>query len=352
MPELNSILALPTEADQRPALIQWVNENSNDVKFIIAFSGGKDSIAMVLYCLFDLKIPADRIELWHHDVDGDGEQLFDWPCTKSYCIAFAKAFGLTILFSYAGGGILREIYRTNETIQPIYFQKVEGGEYTRVDPQNKERFYNTRRKFPAVSADLNVRWCSWIAKISVMLKGINHTDRYQNANIVILTGERRLESTARSKYKEMELYRGASKTRRAVQWRPLIGWSERDVWAIIEKYKVQPHPCYELGWGRCSCQLCIFSNENIWAAINEISPEKVQRIAEIEDDLSFTLYGDKKNGNVNVFAAKVLKGVSFIHVAAKQRWLKEALGEFTSDIIVETWQLPAGAFSVEASGAN
>jgi hypothetical protein len=124
------------------------------------------------------------------------------------------------------------------------------------------------------------------------------------------------------------------------------------VWAIIEKYKVQPHPCYELGWGRCSCQLCIFSNENIWAAINEISPEKVQRIAEIEDDLSFTLYGDKKNGNVNVFAAKVLKGVSFIHVAAKQRWLKEALGEFTSDIIVETWQLPAGAFSVEASGAN
>lgn len=223
MPELNSILALPTEADQRPALIQWVNENSNDVKFIIAFSGGKDSIAMVLYCLFDLKIPADRIELWHHDVDGDGEQLFDWPCTKSYCIAFAKAFGLTILFSYAGGGILREIYRTNETIQPIYFQKVEGGEYTRVDPQNKERFYNTRRKFPAVSADLNVRWCSWIAKISVMLKGINHTDRYQNANIVILTGERRLESTARSKYKEMELYRGASKTRRAVQWRPLIG---------------------------------------------------------------------------------------------------------------------------------
>lgn len=274
MDKVAEILSLENEVLQKEQLISWMKNADNKVIFIIAFSGGKDSIAMVLYCLTVLKIPASQIELWHHDVDGDGEQLFDWPCTKSYCLAFANAFGLKIVFSYAGGGILREIYRTNETIQPIYFQQEENGGFIEVKPQDKEKFYNTRRRFPAVSKDLNVRWCSWIAKISVMLKGINHTEKYRNANIVIMTGERRLESTARSQYKQMELYRGASKTRRAIQWRPIIDWSEKDVWDIIQQHHVQSHPCYELGWSRCSCQLCIFGTENTWAAINEISPEK------------------------------------------------------------------------------
>lgn len=354
MDNVTAILGYETEEKQREGIIRWAKDPANRVKCVIAFSGGKDSVAMVLH-LLSKGVDKDSIELWHHDVDGDGEQLFDWPCTKSYCQAFADAFGLKILFSYAKGGILREIYRTNETIQPVFFQKEPGGPYYEVKPQDKERFYNTRRRFPAVSADLNVRWCSWIAKISVMLKGINHSERYRNANIIISTGERRLESTARSNYRKMELYRGASSTRRAIQWRPIIGWTEQQVWDIIERYGVQPHPCYELGWNRCSCQLCIFSNANTWAAINEISPEKVERIAEIETDLNFTLYSDKEKGkNVmkNVYAARVLKGVSFIPAAAKQRWLDEALNEFTSPIIIDNWKLPAGAFSMETAGAN
>ena len=54
---------------------------------------------MVLYCLEVLKIRKSRIELWHHDIDGGGEQLFDWACTPSYCEAFADALGLKLLTS-------------------------------------------------------------------------------------------------------------------------------------------------------------------------------------------------------------------------------------------------------------
>jgi tRNA(Ile)-lysidine synthase TilS/MesJ len=42
--------------------------NSYDV-IVVAFSGGKDSIACVLH-LLELGGPRERIELWHHDVDG------------------------------------------------------------------------------------------------------------------------------------------------------------------------------------------------------------------------------------------------------------------------------------------
>ena len=180
-------------------------------------------------------------------------------------------------------------------------------------------------------------------------------DKYKNANIVILTGERRKESTARGKYKEIEPYRSFTKTRRAITWRPIIDWDINQVWGIIEKHRVQPHPCYELGWGRCSCQLCIFGQKNTWAAINDISPEKVQEIARMENDLDFTLYSKKvkgKNVNEGIEMAMVLQGVSFIPEAAKKRWLTEALGTFVSPIIVGEWQTPAGAFSTETNGAS
>jgi len=40
-------------------------------KILVAFSGGKDSIACVLH-LLDLGIPRSSIELHHHLVDGRG----------------------------------------------------------------------------------------------------------------------------------------------------------------------------------------------------------------------------------------------------------------------------------------
>jgi len=36
-------------------------------KYIVAFSGGKDSIALVLY-LLSVGVPTHKIELWHHDM--------------------------------------------------------------------------------------------------------------------------------------------------------------------------------------------------------------------------------------------------------------------------------------------
>jgi 3'-phosphoadenosine 5'-phosphosulfate sulfotransferase (PAPS reductase)/FAD synthetase len=252
------------------------------------------------------------------------------------------------------------MHRENETIQPVYFQKEMGGEYFEVLPQDKPEFHSTRRKFPAVGADLNTRWCSWIAKISVMQKAINHSEKYTNANIVIMTGERRDESTARAKYHEIEKYRSFTKARRAISWRPIIDWTEKQVWEAIERWKVQPHPCYELGWGRCSCQLCIFSSENTWASLQEINPDKVKRIDEIEKDFNFTLYAEKKikeNKKVvgtlkGIYETKVNRGKSFVPPEKKERWLKEAQGEFVSPIFVKKWVAPIGAFNGETSGAT
>lgn len=40
-------------------------------RFVVAFSGGKDSLAALLH-LLSLGVPAHAVELHHHDVDGHG----------------------------------------------------------------------------------------------------------------------------------------------------------------------------------------------------------------------------------------------------------------------------------------
>ena len=54
----------------------------------------------------------------------------------------------------------------------------------------------------------------------------------------------------------------------------------------------------------------------------------------------------------NVYEARVNRGKSFIPEEKKNRWLKEAQGEFVSPIFVEKWELPVGAFNGEGAGAN
>lgn len=308
-----------------------------DCKILVAFSGGKDSVAMVLY-LLELGIDKSRIKLHHHDVDGLMFNVFDWTCTPSYCRAFADAFGLPIIFSWREGGIVREIYRENEGLQDVQFEV--NGNIERLPSRKGD---STRRKFPAVAADLRTRWCSSVVKIDVLSRVVNRM--YNNCDLLVLTGERRQESASRSKYRDCEKYRSWTKSRNAWQWRPVIDFTERQVWDLYEKYKVQPHPCYELGWSRCSCQTCIFSSPNVWASIEEISPEKIWYLASLEDEIGHTIY------NGMTIREKVAKGVSFIAPHRLKRWKEEATGEFVSPIIVDEWSLPAGAFGEESSGS-
>ncbi len=52
-------------------------------RIVVAFSGGKDSLAALLH-LLRLGVSGDVIELHHYDVDGHGPTFMDWPCTASY----------------------------------------------------------------------------------------------------------------------------------------------------------------------------------------------------------------------------------------------------------------------------
>ena len=373
--DIDQLLDFPIseQVKQRDNLLTWIKNPDKKVKVLIAFSGGKDSVAMVLKCIYEFKIPKTQIQLYHHDVDGEGEKLFDWPCTPSYCKAFADALGVDILFSYADGGIVKEMFRENTFRQDVYFQTEQNGKYHKAAARTWDSDRRTKLKWPAVANDLKIRWCSSVAKIEVMSRAINNNPELQKANICIMTGERRAESQNRSKYHEIERYRQIRhKTRKAITWRCVIDLSDKDVWELYSKYKIQPHPCYELGWGRCSCQICIFSNANIWASNNELDPKRIKRVADIEKDLKAkgsdmpNLYAKKATkkqiqaGQANeaglisngIYEDKVNPGKSFLDPDAVKRWKTEAMREFTSPIFVKDFKLPIGAYNSDQAGAN
>lgn len=308
-------------------------------KYIVAFSGGKDSTALFLH-LLDLGIPKEKIELWHHDIDGGGKTFMDWEITPDYCREFAKAFGVPLYFSWKEGGFEREMLRDGDLTAPIVFEDENWNLQKTGGTTGKK---SKRMKFPQISPDLSVRWCSAYLKIDVMSAAIRNQERFQGIKTIVLSGERGEESPARAKYAMLEpdrsdLRNGKKYQRFVDRWRPIRDWTEQQVWDIIERYKVRCHPAYYLGWGRVSCKFCIFGNADQFKSAATISPEQSDRLIELEDKFGVTM---KRNKSLT----ELLEDGK-AYDAMTDEVVKLAISEeYTEPLFMDEWILPAGAFA-------
>jgi len=309
-------------------------------KYIVYFSGGKDSLALFLY-LIDNGVSRDKIELWHHDIDGrEGSKLMDWPITRGYVEKFARDWRVKVFFSWKKNGFEGEMLREKSLTAPIVF---EDENHKLIEIGGMRGTPSTRLKFPQVSPDLSVRWCSAYLKIDVGASAIRNQERFQGLRTLTLSGERAEESSARSKYNVLEPDRSDNRggkriTRYVDRFRPIKEWSETMVWDIIQRYKVRVHPAYYMGWGRVSCLFCIFGNANQWASAAKVSPCGADKIAQYESSFGNTI---KRKESVPDL---VSKGQAY--QAITPELLKIARGEeyALSTIMEEEWVLPAGAF--------
>lgn len=314
-------------------------------KYIVCFSGGKDSTACFLH-LLEIGIPVEKIELWHHEIDGrEGSSLMDWNCTPAYCKSFAKAFNVPIYFSWKEGGFEREMLRENSLTAPTKFENENGEVVTVGGIAGKP---STRRKFPQVSGDLKVRWCSAYLKIDICATAIRNQPRFAGMNVCVISGERGEESAQRAKYAELENDRADNrdgKSRRLIdRWRPIKNWLETDVWEIIRKYKIRVHPCYYMGWGRCSCRYCIFGNANQMASAYFVAPEQGNKLMGYEEEFGLTI---KRNKSLEEL---ILQGTRYLAITSELKEVSNSK-DYTLEIFMNDWYLPAGAFG-ESCGPN
>jgi 3'-phosphoadenosine 5'-phosphosulfate sulfotransferase (PAPS reductase)/FAD synthetase len=316
---------------------------------IVAFSGGKDSLACLLHVLEQGADPA-RIELWHHEVDGrEGRRLMDWPCTTSYVRKVAQALGVSLRSSWREGGIEGEMMRENQPTGAVWFEDG-AGQMVRTGGDSDK--LNTRLRFPQVGNDLSTRWCSAVAKIGVADAAINNQDRFLNRRTLFVTGERAEESSARANYAVLEPHRrdtrnGTRRRRHVDHWRCVHGWTEAEVWRIIEKWNVNPHPAYRLGFSRCSCATCIFSGDDHWATLKVILPEQFAAISAREQQFGVSI--DRAKRSVCTRAARgrsFTMDPSVVIEATSEEWPGEAI------LLPGTWRLPIGAFGSPGSGPS
>lgn len=347
---------------------------------IVGFSGGKDSLASLLRVLES--IPAHKrgaVELQHHVIDGDpeqDEQVFDWPVTEAYCRAVAAALGVPIYFSWRERGILGEMQLDNERRHGITFEAPGGKRYrvpigTRAAPVTRRMLDANGKRvgnpaWPQQVADLNQRWCSASAKIEVARAVFRHDPRFSHdVKIALVTGERRAESSGRSRYAFCEEHASDArrgKRRRIDQVRLVLEWTQEEVWAIIARHGIVPHPCYWLGFGRASCATCIFSGADEWATLAELLPTRVARIEALEEwahatiDISGRSVRERIQGGYDVTSGRgenkrtvqAEPGVSLAPHDALLRayWAAQARAhDYTAPVRVppERWILPTGA---------
>ncbi len=323
---------------------------------IVAFSGGKDSLA----CLLDLierGAPRDRIELWHHDVDGqEGSELMDWRCTRDYCRKVAEALGVKLYFSWKVGGFEREMLRKDARTAPTKFETPDGLRQVGGDRGK----FSTRRLFPQVSGDLKVRWCSAYLKIDVSRAALCNQERFDGKRVLFVSGERAQEAQhksvagdrskwqtdkGRAAYAEFEPHRADGRDGKAARHidhlRPVKWWQEEHVWAIIQRHGVVAHPAYRLGWGRVSCAACIFSvgAPDQLASLRAINPEQFNRVAAHEADFGKTIH--------RKLPLAVCADKGRVYPNMKREDIEAALSaEYTGSVVVapEAWEMPAGAF--------
>jgi len=314
-------------------------------KILVQFSGGKDSIASLLKVIHDLQKAGlsdteirDKVELWHQRIDGEGRHFMDWPITEGYCEQVAKELGLSMRSQWREGGFEGELNKPEgERSAGVWFEG-DDGERTFLETNSPQASTAGRGKYPAQGCDLNSRWCSASLKIDVAARALTNDPRFAGParqpdgtyvtgdgrhtlkkagkkwqvhdkttgemeeaeslneaknglakKLLFVSGERREEGGNRDKYLEAELHRTHAGERNVHQWRPVIDWSEKEVWDAMKEAKILPHPAYRLGYGRLSCQHCIFADKNQLASNLELDPETVQIHADNEDAMGHTI---------------------------------------------------------------
>ena len=319
-------------------------------RMVICMSGGKDSIASILH-LKELGVDMDKVELWHHDIDGrEGSTLMDWYFMASYNQSLASALGLPLYFSWLEGGFEGEMLKQNAYSRPHKVETPNG--LITLERDTSRSAPATRLRFPQQSASLQTRWCSSALKIDVGRRALNNQSRFEKGRTLFITGERRSESANRARYNQLEPHacdcRAGKKARHVDAWRPVLHWEEDEVWDILRRNRIVAPVPYRLGWSRSSCMTCIYNGPRVWATIQRYFPKRAEAIAAYEDQFGTTV--SRNRINVIDLGSKARPFDVHDMEALEQAYSRD----YFLPVLVpdgKPWVMPAGAFGSEGCGA-
>lgn len=222
-------------------------------KIFISVSGGKDSHAM-LFLVRDLAdrqgVPREKLLAMYADTG------MEWHNAGEHVKALCKAAGVEL-----------------ETVYPV---------------RPMIETFKNRMKIPKITTFPNTkcRFCTSHHKTDPLDK---MTRRF-TGKLLKVTGERWAESKARSTYTEfVSVPRLNSRERTVFGWRPMLAFSEADIWAMVRDTGVPRHVCYEMGCGRLGCAGCIFSKDHELRIEMRENPDIFEALDRLEMESGYTM---------------------------------------------------------------
>lgn len=208
-------------------------------KIILSISGGKDSQAMADVIVGEAINVGVKDRLLFAYADTGAE----WPESRIQCEKISKHYGVPLQIAKAFMPLPEKIA--------------------------------SRGKFPCSSC----RYCTSDCKRGALDK----VARQFNGKILKVTGERREESRQRSILEEIEPFsRLTTRKREVTSYRPMLGFTEADIWRIIRASGLDYHPAYHFGNSRVSCALCVLGSHDDLRIGAERNPELAQKYLQIE----------------------------------------------------------------------
>ena len=134
---------------------------------------------------------------------------------------------------------------------------------------------------------MQCRYCTHNVKVLPM---IAHTRACGDGFILQVTGERKLESINRADLPDFcHLPKLSTRYRTVFSWRPMLEYTEEDIWAMVKHSGVERHFAYDAGAERLGCACCVFSSHNDLRIEAKYNPEIAERQIKLETDSGYRI---------------------------------------------------------------
>lgn len=246
---------------------------ARDVPVAVGVSGGKDSQAAALatFASLDAKGHKGPRVLVHSDLG-----VVEWNASLPVCERLAAHLGAELIVVRRKAGDLMDRWEARWQSSLRRYINLETVALVLPWSTPAMRFCTSELKTHVIRAELR--------------------RRFKGQNFINVTGIRREESAARAKAVTSDVDADGN-----ANWRPILHWSEREVFAYIAEQGLPVHEAYtDFGMSRVSCRFCIMSNAADMIAATAVpeSHDLYRRMVDLEIASTFAFQGSKWLGDV------------------------------------------------------
>ena len=202
-------------------------------------------------------------------------------------------------------------WEARETYEYLDLLESRLGPITRVI---SEGFEERTRRLGTFSSRVR-KWCSPELKVEPTRIELDHIRDATGDDVTVLIGIRREESPARADLTEREW----SDAYDCEVWRPILDWTVQDVIAEHHRANIPLNPLYLMGAERVGCWPCIHAGKAELRLIAEHDPDRIERLAAIEDAIGQTMFVLEKPRKRGDERQKIPTGIRDIATWAKTK---------------------------------